>query len=1117
MEEEHELSSRMAKLFCLLMLFSSLKAQNVFAYDYYADNQREEQTSDESLRGYDQPQQDRNMVNSLSSSETRLENMSNQVGHDSKNVRKIVGVVTDEEGLPLPGASVVLDGSKTGTITDLDGKFEIIAISSKDKNLTISFVGMQAAVIPIKGKSKIEVTLNKSTELMDEVVVTGYQTINKTRMTGAVEVVTSKDIANKGYTSIGDVLRGSMAGVSTRNTSGKLGSQPEIRIRGLNSLYGNMNPTWIVDGVPFYGDLNDLIPEDIESITVLKDAAATAIYGSQAANGVIVVKRKQGREGKPYIRVASSFSFEDAPESKLDLMNSAEKIEFERSVYEDFPERATGGRVIMLLKDADMGKITHAQAEAEIARLSNINTNWYDVIFRTPFTQNHNVSFSGGTSKTKYYSSMSVRLSEGLVPSNTYNNYNGMLRIMHDFNKRLRFSFSLSSNYSKSKDSNASVSILHYATFANPYERPYDENGNYAYDRSYSSKISSLKDGYVENFNILNELYNNTSTSNALSNMASLEIELKILKNLKFVSNGSFSTSFSNSEQVLMPGTQTAASRSWIGRLFKELPDYLNNGSLDERDSRRLSYTLSNRLEYTQCFKEDHFVNLFLGQEVSESQSRIHGVQFPEYDPEKGLNDVPEIGEDKIGYVNQMIKNLMHQSESRSRSVSFFMSAGYSYKDRYVLSTSMRLDGADIIGTSNRFSPLWNASMKYNMHNEKFMKSIDWLSEFAFRFSYGYTGSIDKMALPFNVLTYWGGSKFFDETIPTTIRPKNPSVKWQKKQDRSFGLDLGFFRNRVRTSLNYYNNITKDLLDSKKLPVSVGISTIRCNGSSIRNYGFEFSLSSVNYQTRDFSWTTNFNIASNKSKVIKSYYKNIADVPKGYSKTEPVEGSSTSSWMGYRFAGIDPLTGHTLAYVDNTGRDVPIGFQRPDGTWVLDMDDMMNEKDKRKIKVNLGDSYPPIAGGFGTSVTWKKFVLSTRFVFMLGHKIPSAYYSVANGGSIEMASMNVLKKEANRWRKPGDITDMPRYNTSSMSSSLQTDWYDRKLESGDYLKCAEISLGYFMPQSLCSKFYLTSCRVNLNIRDIFTISKYKGLDPENFGGFGYPNSKKYMVSLSLGF
>lgn len=1025
------------------------------------------------------------------------------------------GIVRDKDGQPLPGVTVQLKGFPFGTTTDNEGRFSISVPDGDTHELTFSFIGMKTLNVSCKKFNEI-IMEEEATMLEEATITTGYQTINRTRMTGAVETISAKNITNKGFSSVGEILRGTLAGVSTRSTSGKPGAMPEIRIRGINSLYGDMDPIWIVDGKPFLGNINDIMPEDIESITVLKDAAASAIYGSQAANGVIVIKRKTGRETSPSITISSSFSFESAPKSKLELMNTDEKIAFERSIYEDYPNQATGGRVIQLLKDADAGKITHAYAENEINRLRGINTDWYDVVFRKPFSHTHSISFYGGTEKTHYYASLNAQQRQGVSLTNDYSNWGAMLRLSHVFNERFSFHFDLNTTIRKNKDTYSLVSPLSYATFANPYECPYDENGDYAYDRSYSYQQSSLKDGYKYDFNYLNELYNNTQESNDLNSTISLELNVKLLDDLKYTTIGSIYNNSKETEYIQGPGTYTAKNRSWLVDLYTELPDYLNNGSLEKNNSRNFGYTWSNRLEYMSTFKEDHFISVFLGHEMSEFKSKGTHILFPEYDEEKGLTSVPELDENQNQYINKLITNLQSQSESRSRSVSFFATASYSYKDRYVIAGSVRMDGADVIGTSNRFSPLWNVSLKYNLHNELFCSKCSWMNELALRFSYGYTGSIDKQALPYNVLSYAFSHDFLGYEVPSNIRPKNPSIKWQKKQDRNFGVDVAVLKNRIRATFNYYNNVMRNVLDTKTLPISVGINSIRFNSASMRNYGFEVNLRTINLRYKDFSWSTNLNIAINRNKILESYYKKISDIPLGYGSTEPVEGTSAHSWLGYRFAGIDPLTGHTLALVDNSHRKNPIGFLREDGSYVLDMDDQSNRKDIRLIKEVLGDSYPPISGGFGTTFTWKQLVLNGSFVFMAGHKISAAYYSVAGTGTVSAAAKNVMKQEANRWRKPGDITNMPGYNISGMSSSLQTDWYDRKLENGNYLKCSEISLGYFFPSKICRKLMLQSLRINFNARDVFTITNYQGADPENFGGFGIPNSRKYMISINVG-
>ncbi|WP_164719968.1 SusC/RagA family TonB-linked outer membrane protein, partial [Butyricimonas faecihominis] len=448
----------------------------------------------------------------------------------------IKGVVKDKKGELLPGVSVLLKGTVIGVATDVKGEFTLVIPEQEKIVLMFTFIGMKTKTIEYKKQEKpIVVILEDDVTEMDEVVVTGYQEIKKTRMTGSVEVVTSKDIANKGYTSIEDVLKGQMAGVAVMNLSGRPGAQATIRIRGINSLTGDTDPIWIIDGMPLSGDvpeismggtefqetvltsgIGNIPPDDIESITVLKDAAATAIYGSRAANGVIVVTTKRGSVGRSYINIQASYGLSEAPSNRLTMMNTKEKIAFERGIYEDFPGLNIGGRVFQLLKDVDNGKISKVEADAEIDRLSKINTNWFDEIFRVAQTQNYSISLSGGDERTQYYGSLSYLSQEGVMPNNKYESMGASIKLTHDFNKFLRVHFDVRSTLRNDRSSASPVNPLDYATYANPYERLYDENGNYAYDRSSYSTKSSIKDGYMYDFNILEDLNNNTTKSRYL-------------------------------------------------------------------------------------------------------------------------------------------------------------------------------------------------------------------------------------------------------------------------------------------------------------------------------------------------------------------------------------------------------------------------------------------------------------------------------------------------------------------------------------------------------------------------------------------------------------------------
>ena len=460
---------------------------------------------------------------------------------------QISGSVVDTKGQPLPGVTILLKGTTVGCVTDSEGNFRLELPMRENIVLSFSFVGMKTIEVAYSGQKEMKVVLEEEITEMEQVNVisTGYYDIDKSKMTGAVEVVTAREIAGKGYTSIDEVLRGTLAGVSVMNVSGRPGAQAQIRIRGVNSLTGNMEPMWIVDGMPMQGNLptsvgvgatdlentvltsgiGNISPDDVESITILKDAAAAAIYGSRAANGVIVIKTKRGRVGKSYINVQSSFAISEAPKNRLEMMNSEEKIAFERSLYEDFPNATLRGRASLLYKGIDEGTISRADAMAELENMRQINTDWFDEIFRVALNHKHVVTLSGGSETTQFYSSINYSNEQGVIPNNDYKHFGATLKLTHDFNRNLRILFDVSSSLRTEKSSASAVNPLYYATFANPYERPYDENGNYAYDYSYEPELSKVKDGYMYDFNMLKDLRENTAKTKYGSNQVNLQLE----------------------------------------------------------------------------------------------------------------------------------------------------------------------------------------------------------------------------------------------------------------------------------------------------------------------------------------------------------------------------------------------------------------------------------------------------------------------------------------------------------------------------------------------------------------------------------------------------------------
>ena len=1042
---------------------------------------------------------------------------------------QISGSVVDTKGQPLPGVTILLKGTTVGCVTDSEGNFRLELPMRENIVLSFSFVGMKTIEVAYSGQKEMKVVLEEEITEMEQVNVisTGYYDIDKSKMTGAVEVVTAREIAGKGYTSIDEVLRGTLAGVSVMNVSGRPGAQAQIRIRGVNSLTGNMEPMWIVDGMPMQGNLptsvgvgatdlentvltsgiGNISPDDVESITILKDAAAAAIYGSRAANGVIVIKTKRGRVGKSYINVQSSFAISEAPKNRLEMMNSEEKIAFERSLYEDFPNATLRGRASLLYKGIDEGTISRADAMAELENMRQINTDWFDEIFRVALNHKHVVTLSGGSETTQFYSSINYSNEQGVIPNNDYKHFGATLKLTHDFNRNLRILFDVSSSLRTEKSSASAVNPLYYATFANPYERPYDENGNYAYDYSYEPELSKVKDGYMYDFNMLKDLRENTAKTKYGSNQVNLQLEWKLFEGFMYSLAGTVSNTSSYTRKEIAPGSYTSKVKSWILDLYSEneIPDNLNLGALQENTSRSFGWTVRNQIKYARELKEDHFVNIVVGHEVSAVESNSFMQYSPQYDVDKGLIGYPNL--DGVNAGDLDLDRLHETSKGQDRSVSVFATASYSYKDRYVVAGSSRWDGADIIGTDNRFSPLWNVSLKWNMHEENFMKSCRFVNVLSLRGSYGFTGSIDRNAYPFTLMTY-GSLRYYDGIqLPIDVMPGNPSVKWQKKEDRSIGLDFSLFNYRINGTVNYYCNDVNNLLGDKKIPYSTGRGSVVANLSSLRNSGWEFSLNTVNIDHENFRWTTSFNIALNDNKITDAFYEKISDLYTIRRKYQ-IEGYPVNAWFGFKTAGINPQTGDYMIYTDAKDEDGhPKGYPYGNG-YIADGSTYSTEN-----AYYLGEAEPPISGGFGTTLTYKRLSLNAQFAFMTGHKIKS--FKSYNGSLMNASRLNQLKTEANRWRKPGDITNVPKYTTSTATLSL-LEITDDKLEDGSYLKCNLISLGYNLPSNLCQKLGLSQLRCTFNVHNLFTWTKYRGIDPETLGAFGYPSAKKYMFTLNLG-
>ena len=1024
----------------------------------------------------------------------------------------VSGLVTDDAtGEPLPGVVIMISGDPTrGTVTDAQGRYTLPGVDPKDV-LIFSLIGMKTEEIKVEGRSVINVRMKEDSEILDEVVVTGYQTVKKERMTGSVASISAGDIKNLNIKSVDQVLIGTVSGLSAVAT-GRPGADLDISIRGANTLTGNNQPVWIVDGMPINTEtpavggqdllqvvsmtgIGNIAPDDIESITVLKDAAATAIYGARAANGVIVVTTKKGAEGNRQYNLSLQFGLTERPRSNVRMMNSTEKVLFETQLYNDLSYENVG-RAGMLLQGLQTGKYTAAQAEAELARLRSVNTDWFKELYKPAFSTQIHGTISGGTNKTQYYTSLNYLRENGTELNNAYQRARLSTKINHDFGYGLSLYTELAGTYRTDRTSASSISPLQYAVYANPYETPD------APDLSWDMTPNLFREGLAwETLNVKQDMMDNTSNSRYTEIALNSKLEWKpaFLEGLSLASQiylvGSGTTTITEE----LPGTYTNYQKNWLrytGAYRQLLPEQIQ-GSLNESGYTSDGLTWRNTASYDLNLGDAHIFNFFLGQEITAITNYSQQNYSPVYNAEYRIVGYPQLPDDLP--MNRIPWQMLGGTrKDETRMSSFFFNGSYSYRDRYVLSGSVRYDGSNIIGNQNQFTPLWNVSARWNLHEESFFnKKNGILDFFSLRSGFGYTGSIDKNALPFvtlelnNLLIYDG------QNIPTSYVDANPNVRWQTKQDFNVGFESAWFDNRLNLNVNYYHNFIYDLLDQRTLPLSSGRDFVRENVANLINDGWEFDLGAVLVRGNNFYWDVKANLALNSNEITKTFYSSIDELPIASSGAGAflVQGYAVGDQFGYEFAGIDPATGHTLI-LDDEGNPLDMESTGDDGSG------LPNPR-------FLGHAIAPYVGGFSTNLMVRNFSLGVSFEYKGGNIIPSFN---------SFQSLNTRNRhisDQNRWRAPGDMAAKPAITLEQSKFSRYA--LSNTFEKGDYLRLTYLTLGYNLPSRLLKSWRLTGLRFTLSANNLFTLTNYKGIDPASGGAFTYPNTRRYNLSINLNF
>ncbi|OOG17982.1 hypothetical protein BWD42_11835 [Sphingobacterium sp. CZ-UAM] len=1084
------------------------------------------------------------------------------------------GRITNEAGEPVL-ASVVVKGTKKGTPTNKDGYFTLQGVDD-DATLVISAGNIETLEVKVNGQKNLSIVgvktkINSLDEVQVAVVSTGYQELIKDRTGGSATTI--KDVDKTPFTSITSMLAGKVAGMDAITTNGAPGAAADIRIRGSNSISGNLEPLWVVDGLPLQSGvmsiqginsgniqqsildhgIGALAPTDIESITVLRDAASTAIYGSRAANGVIVIKTKSGTAGKVVVNYQGNFAVSSAPKMKaFNFMNAEQKVDHELALAEQFNLSSELGQPAWLRSDWKKGLISTEDYRARIQELKNVNTNWFDEIYRVGFNQNHNLSLRGGSDKLSFYGSMGITNQKGALISNQYNQYNISSKIGYRPHKNVTVNFTIRGSYRESKNHSSEVDPFKYAVFANPYEKAYNDDGSYAWDQTWLSLNKSHlnhNSNEYNTFNIIRELKESYKKDIASDLSSQLDLTWRITPELKGEVYGSFTYSTLNNETGASPNTYASYINFPFATAFAppyEVPAEYNKGYLKSGFGRSPAYSLRAGFDYKKDISNLHFFDVYLGAEITDKRNWNSSFKLPMYDFNNNLGGFPDFPWNPIlnSGLTQNIGSLSsYLYGGQDRTGSLFGAFSYTYDDRYVINANLRFDGSSTIDPKNRFVPLWSVSGRWNLHNEKFIKNWipDFVSEFAFRGVYGFTGNINKSALPYAYIRLTNRS-YDNEYTAGMVSYPNPSIKWEKKEERSVGLDFSFFRNRFGGMINYYNNVTHDVLgDVFNLPNSYGVPHLAMNIHSIKNEGVELNLNFRVKFKKDLLWIASFNAARNTNRILSGPYPSPLDwndpsnstrnIFGGIPSATNIQGYPLGTIFGYQYAGVNPSTGNVEVVLSEESRNMyaevkNIPIDEVPTVWGLNVNpggftDYRTQWLNRSM-VKLGSSSPSYTGGFTSTFNWKKLELRTSFSYAVGHlirKFDERDFTISNSpgqaAGIYTSRLNRRMDVLNRWLVPGDITNVPAITTNEDAYTyyLTSD----KFQKGDYLDLREIALTYNLNKSFVRKIGAQSAQIGLQAQNLFVLTGAEAVDVTTRNAFGYPRTKMYLLNLLLSF
>lgn len=1060
----------------------------------------------------------------------------------------VAGHVMDEASEPLPGVAVTVSGKKGTAVTNSEGNYRI-EVHEQDV-LCFSFIGMKQQKVLVD-RSNIDVVMHENVATLNDVIVTGYQTIDRSKLTSAVTTLKMDDIINPGMNTIDQMLEGKVPGMIFMPNSGQLGAAPKLRIRGTSTIIGNREPLWVLDGIVLSDPVNvdpqsindpdfvnllgnaisGLNPNDIEQIDVLKDASATALYGAKAGNGVIVITTKKGKIGKPSVGYNGSFTFTRRPrysDRDIYMMNAAERLDvskelIDRKMYYNNVTQWSGYEEALM--DYYNGSIDYPTFKQRADYYGSVNTDWLGLLMRDAFSHNHTVNLSGGSPNIKYYASVGYSQQDGAIKKEQNDRYSAMLNLSANYRK-FSSQFQLAANTTERTYTPSDINVMDYAYNMSRTMPAHNPDGSLFY----YPRVDMYGNRY--DYNIINEMANSgdNTDGNAINLRAQMRYELLPCLNV---------------DAVLAYGIQNTTREEY----YTKDTYYINNlrsdrslrndmcpvgGQLKREETRNTDYTARLQANFMKTLgqKGRHLITASAGVEAKSTEYKGFNITRRGYFTEFGgyFDQVPTTYSMYYAQFMSSKEGLGYRTRQLTNEMAWYATGGYGYKDTYIFNVHLRGERSNLFGTraNEEFSPIWAVSGRWNMKKDV-LKNTSWVDDASLRLSWGWQGNMlpgqtARMIIQQSMVSSYD----FNENYATIYKYPNPDLKWERTASYNAGLDFALLNNKIRGTVSYFYKHTTNAFLTKTVSEINGVNQYVINGGTLDNRGIElaFSFTPINNATniggtskRGFVWRIDpqigevINKVANRALNKKNNVLHDVTTYKDYlNGSIEFTGKPIGTFYSYKFKGLDHNTGAPTFYnTEDENKDELMAKYA----------NMTKEEIFETVMEESGTREPYIQGGITNYFGWRNFGLSFNFTYSLGNKIRMQKIASGYATNIIYPQQNLRKEYVNRWRRPGDeaFTNIPglvidqAYNTSWWQQYPATTYefagsmyemYDNsdiRVVSGNYLKLQSLSFKYNVEDNLVKALGLQSMYITFTGNNLWTLcsKKLKGQDPTQSG------------------